>query len=58
MSLFHRNKPTLIACPQCSQLLEVDTLECDMCGYDLREAQPVGVGGGGEQPLGEDADVT
>jgi predicted amidophosphoribosyltransferase len=44
MSLFHRNKPDPKPCPQCAQLLESDALVCDMCGLDLREAQPVTAG--------------
>jgi hypothetical protein len=29
-------------CPRCSQILEPAGLECPMCGFDLREAQPAG----------------
>ena len=39
MGLFRRKSSTddLRPCPQCSQLLSRDALECPMCGLDLRE---------------------
>jgi len=39
MGFFQRNKHEPKVCPQCHQLLEPDALECDMCGFDMREAQ-------------------
>jgi hypothetical protein len=44
MGLFSRNTPDPKPCPRCSQLLEPDALVCDMCGLDMREAQPVTAG--------------
>jgi hypothetical protein len=43
MGLFNRKlKPEqLVPCPRCLQLLEPDAVECDMCGLDLREDEPV-----------------
>jgi hypothetical protein len=42
MRLFkRRSKQPLVPCPRCSQLLPADALECDMCGLDLREHEPV-----------------
>jgi predicted amidophosphoribosyltransferase len=45
MGLFRRNKPEPKKCPQCMQLLDPDALVCDMCGFDMRELQPVVAGG-------------
>jgi hypothetical protein len=43
MRLFKRKskQQRLVPCPRCSQLLPDDALECDMCGLDLREHEPV-----------------
>jgi hypothetical protein len=40
--LFKRSKdePAEVPCPNCQVLVEADTLECDVCGWDLRELPP------------------
>jgi hypothetical protein len=44
IKFWQRQKPELRPCPRCSQLLEGDTLECPLCGLDLREThQPSAV---------------
>jgi hypothetical protein len=48
MGLFKRNKPEPKPCPRCMQLLDPDTVVCDMCGLDLRELEPVTAGGPAE----------
>ena len=48
MGIFKRHKPPQ-RCPQCGQLIDADALECDMCGFDMREAQPTPVGAGGQR---------
>lgn len=41
MGLFKRNKnERMVPCPECSQLLPAEALECSMCGADLRELAP------------------
>jgi hypothetical protein len=42
MRLFRRksSERKLVPCPRCDQLLAADALECDMCGFDLRESSP------------------
>lgn len=41
MGLFSRDKKErMLPCPDCSQLLPADALECSMCGRDLRELAP------------------
>jgi hypothetical protein len=42
MRFFQRKKREPKLCPQCHQLLEPDALECDMCGFDMRDLQPAG----------------
>jgi hypothetical protein len=49
MRFFQRKKQEPKVCPECHQLLDPDALECDMCGFDMREAQPAGTQTGSER---------
>ena len=49
MRFFQRKKQEPKVCPPCHQLLDADSLECDMCGFDMREAQPAGTQAGSER---------
>jgi len=49
MRFFQRKKQEPKVCPPCHQLLDADSLECDMCGSDMREAQPAGTQAGSER---------
>jgi hypothetical protein len=43
MSIFRRKKQSeqrMAACPKCLQQVPADSLECPVCGADLRELPP------------------
>lgn len=37
MRWFRRTKPQERPCPQCSKLLALDAVTCDLCGADLKD---------------------